>query len=139
MKGLKNLVRLHKHRLDERRRLLIELETLRAALVGQVAVLDARLAREAETARRSDEIRFAYTAFAADARSRRETLLISIAETDDQVGQTREQISITFQDMKRYETVLERRQAAAARHLARLEQTRLDEIGLDAFRRRAVI
>jgi len=41
--------------------------------------------------------------------------------------------------MKRYETVLERRQAAAARHLARLEQTRLDEIGLDAFRRRAAI
>ena len=136
MKGLKSLIRLHKFRLDERRRGLQELETLRLRLDAALVRLEAEVRAEKRTVETAPEMAFAFADYAASARDRRDKLVDSIDETKQQIEQAREAVNEAFQELKKYEITQANRERMAARRAARLEQAELDEVGLNVYRRR---
>ncbi len=71
MKALPTLIRMHRWRLEEKRRKLVELERLRAELAAQAQRLEERLASEQRVAKHSEEGRYAYGAYAASIIKRR--------------------------------------------------------------------
>ncbi len=136
MKGLKSLIRLHKFRLDERRRGLQELETLRQRLDAALARLEAEVRAEKRTVETAPEMAFAFADYAASARERRLKLIDSIDETERQIEQARDAVNEAFRELKKYQITQANRERLAAQRAARLEQANLDEIGLTVYRRR---
>ena len=86
MKGIDSLIRLHKWRLDEERRRLLELENMVLDFDRRLEVLDAELAHEAEVATRSLDAGVGFGGYAAAVRDRRERLVQSRAEIEAEVN-----------------------------------------------------
>ena len=136
MKGLPTLIRLYRWRLDEKRRMFADLERLLAGFHTQLECLEAELRAEQELAAGSDEGRYAYPTYAEAVIGRREALLRSIAEVGGAIAKAREEVAAAFEEVKTYEIVEENGEARTRAAAARREQLRLDEIGLDMYRRR---
>lgn len=130
MSALSNLIRVHRWTLDERRRTLVDLERLGDKLKGDLANLEAELERERHAAARSPETAYAYPAFAAAARQRREKLLRSLAELAGEVDKARSQVEAAFQELKKYELAQEAAQRRKQEMVKRREQAVLDEVGI---------
>ena len=137
MKGLPNLIRLHRWRLDEKRRTLVELERLASELDEQERRLGAELAREQVAASASSEARRTYGAYAKSVVERRGKIAESKAEVMTQIEQATAAVHDAFQELKRYEIALEARERAARERAGRLEQAVLDDLGLQVFRRKS--
>ncbi|MGB8274482.1 MAG: flagellar FliJ family protein [Alphaproteobacteria bacterium] len=138
MKGLPNLIRLNRWRLDEKRKKLAELERLFAQLSEQERKLEDEMKREQQVAARSDEALTAYGAYARGVIERREKLAHSKAEVDAQIDRARGEEQEAFRELKRFEVAYETRQTAQRRLAARVEQAMLDDMGQQIFRRRRV-
>ena len=69
MKGLSNLIRLHKWKLDEKRRELTDMEQMRDSFMEQRAELEREQLREQELAGKDPDVNFAYSNYAALARA----------------------------------------------------------------------
>ena len=67
---------------------------------------------------------------------RREDLNQGILRMEEQVAEAREKLNDAYRDLKKYEIVQESRETREALELARREQETLDEIGLQAYRRK---
>jgi len=123
-----SLIRLQKHKVDELRRQVGELEAMRAGLLRQVEDLDATLRREAQRAREDDVARFAYPGFSRSVEDRKTNLRTSAAEIEAEINRVKADLGEAYQDLKRIELVeearLDRERAAAAR----LEQSQMDEL-----------
>lgn len=137
MKGLPNLIRLHRWRLDEKRKNLAQLERLADDLREQDRRLDAELVREQETAAANEEARASYGAYAQQVVARRERIAQSKAEVAAQIEQAAIEVQEAFQELKRYEIALEAREKAERQRAARIEQARLDDLGLQMYRRKS--
>ncbi len=135
-KGLPTLIRLHQRQLDEKRRMLAELEQLRAELDTKIIALDAEVARERVAAAASPEVLAQFAAYLDGARQRRDTMLRTIDELAPKIEAAANAVAAAFQDVKRYEIAvdLKKRQQQAAE--ARVEQGDLDEIAITQHRRR---
>jgi len=136
VRNLTSLIRLHKFLLDERRRGLKELESLRAQLGAALARLESEISAEKKTVESAPEMAFAFAEYAAGARERRGKLNQSIDDTEQQIERARDAVNEAFQELKKYEITQANRERLAARRAARLEQASLDEIGLDVYRRK---
>lgn len=135
-RGLPTLIRLHQRQLDEKRRMLAELEQMRAEMDHKILRLDGEIERERQVASGSAEALRQFTFYLAGARQRRETLMRTIEELIPQIEAAANAVAIAFQDVKRYEiavSIKERQRQAAATHE---EQGELDEIALVQHRRR---
>jgi flagellar export protein FliJ len=137
VKGLPNLIRLHRWRLDEKRRTLAELERLALELDDQERRLAAELVREQAAAAASSEARRTYGAYARSVVERRGKIAESKAEVTTQIEQATAAVQEAFQELKRYEIALETREKAARERAGRLEQAVLDDLGLQVFRRKS--
>lgn len=135
MKGLPNLIRLHRWRLDEKRRRLTDLERLAAELRERRARLAAELRAEQEAARSSIEGQFIYGSYARAVIERREKLAQSIASAEEEVAEAAAQVTEAFQELKRFELAQAQRERAVRARAARIEQALLDETGLERYRR----
>ena len=80
--GLHTLIRLHKWRLDEKRRALAELQALADKLAQDTARLEREILAEQEIARSSPEASFGYGNFAKQAIERRKRLAESVAQVE---------------------------------------------------------
>ncbi len=136
MKDLKSLIRLQKFLLDEKRRSLQEMESLRVHFDTALARLEAEVRAETRTVETSPEMAFAFADYAASARERRLKLIDSIDESERQIERARDAVNEAFQELKKYQITQANRQRMAAQRAARLEQANLDEIGLITYRRR---
>ncbi len=136
MKDLKSLIRLHKFLLDEKRRSLQDLESLRVHFDTALARLEAEVRAEKRTVETAPEMAFAFADYAASARERRLYLIDSIDETERQIEQARDAVNEAFRELKKYQITQANRERMAAQRAARLEQANLDEIGLIVYRRR---
>lgn len=136
MKGLATLIKLHKRKVDERRRKLAELERLRENLVANLVTLDSEMAAEREAASRVAELAHAFPAFAAAAIARRDTLKRSLVEADAALAVARDELAEAFQEVKRYELAEEMRERREREKAGRRLQATLDEIGLNQHRRK---
>lgn len=135
-RGLPTLIRLHQRVLDEKRRMLAELEQLRSELDHKIVALDAEIERERKTAGLSTETLRQFTHYLAGARQRRETMMRTIEELAPQIEAAANAVATAFQDVKRYEIAVEMKARQRKAALDHAEQSELDEIALVQHRRR---
>ena len=78
---------------------------------------------------------FAYAPYAAAAIERRRTLLASLEDVRQQILGAHEEVTIAYQELKKYEVAQDNRRRRARVETNRREQIVLDEIGIEGFRR----
>lgn len=136
MRRYASLIRLHRWKVDERRRVLADLEELGAEMRGRLERLDSDIEHEQDIARRTAEAARHYPAFAAAMAQRRETLKRSVDNVDQQIVQARETLTEAYRELKKYEIAEDGRRRQLRHEADRREQGTLDEIALGMFRRR---
>ena len=137
MNSLKQLIRLHRWNLDEKRRKLNEFESLRDRMLGDIAELEQLAERETEIAAQNREGAMAFPQFISVLIERRRKLTNSLGEVEVAIEEARERLAEAFQEVKRYEIAAENAMKREA-HKRRLKETTLEnEQGLESFRRKA--
>jgi flagellar export protein FliJ len=135
MKGLPTLIRVRQWELEEKRRKLADLEGLAAQLDEAIQRLDDEVKMEQGIAGASHEVNFAYAPYAQAAIERRRTLLASLDDVKQQIEAAHEEVTIAYQELKKYEVAQDNRRRRTRAEANRREQIVLDEIGIEGFRR----
>lgn len=136
-KDLHTLIRLNEWTVDQRRRELGDVLASLASLETGLERLRQELIKEQSIVRSSpEEAGFFYGNYAAAVIVRREDINQGIIRMEAQVAEAREKLNEAYRDLKKYEIVQENRETREALELARREQETLDEIGLQAYRRK---
>lgn len=136
-KDLHTLIRLNEWTVDQRRRELGDVLASLDSLETGLERLREELAKEQSIVRSSpEEAGFFYGNYATAVINRREDLNQGILRMEEQVAEAREKLNDAYRDLKKYEIAQETRDTREALELARREQETLDEIGLQAFRRK---
>ena len=133
-KGLSGVVRLHKWQVDEKRRQIADLESMRSEIVEQLEKLTNDLAAEQKHVATSNVVDINYASYASSVMSRRENLEASITEIDVSIENMKDELSEAFKELKKYEIVQERALERERFEEKRREQERLDELSLNMFR-----
>lgn len=136
MSGLASLIRLHRWKLEEKRRVLAELEALMNELRSRASDLEVEILNEQKAAAGSQEAGFAYGAYAAQAIHRRDVLAQSAAELEKKIETARDDVKAAFQEAKKYEIAQERKLERERIETARRERIVEDDVALDMFRRK---
>jgi len=129
------LIRLHKRRVDEVRRRLVELERLAEDLRERRKGLEIEFVGEQAVAAQSTESRMTYTAYAQVFEERCTKLAESLADVEREVDGVRDSLSSAVQELKRYETINAKREQLQRQVENRRQQSRFDEVALDRHRR----
>ncbi|MBK5921233.1 hypothetical protein CCR80_09335 [Rhodothalassium salexigens] len=127
---LRQLIRLSRQHLDEKRREQAEIFARIDQTQAQSEALSQQMADEAVVAQADTMARMAYPGFARAAMDRRAALAEQIAALEREAEAKAEEIRQIFEEAKRYEIMLDRQEDAAKRAADRAEQADLDEIGL---------
>lgn len=137
MRPFDTLIRLSEQSLDEKRKLLsqLELELDRARSVR--VALDEELAIEQQTAKQSPEAGRLYGAYAQAMIARRQRADQLLADAEAAVDAAREEVRTAFAELKRYQITHDARLAALAAEQARKDQAVLDETAQNLARRKA--
>ncbi|MCC7045683.1 MAG: flagellar FliJ family protein [Alphaproteobacteria bacterium] len=135
MKGIAAMVRVHKWKLEERSRVLQELERLRQKLQQAGAQLEAELVSEQNQARGGGLANLTYGGYAQAVIQRRDHIAKSLAEVAAETEQARKEVAAAFQELKKYELALANREKQKKQKEAKVERTTLDDLGIAAHRR----
>lgn len=135
MKGLSNLIRLHKWKLDEKRRELNDMEQMRDGFMKQRADLVDEQHREQEIAADNPDINFAYSNYATVAKERLENLQNSVAEISQKIIVLKDEVSFCYRELKKYEVALDVRDKRTRMAELRAEQKQIDDLAIDLYRR----
>lgn len=135
MRSRDSLIRLHRFQVDEKRRQVVEIETMIAEFRRKEAELEQQILSEQERAGVSDVGHYAYPTFAKAARDRRENLLKSIEGLTVQLEAAKDDLAEAFSELKKYELMNEKESLRAKAELSAREQAELDEVGLAMHRR----
>ena len=134
--SLKTIIRLQKLQLDEKRRVLAELQNLGDRLKAEIERLKEEIAREQATARDDFSVSFTYSNFAQAALERGRKLGQSLAQVEVQIAVATDQMAEAYQELKRYELAEEERLKREKDKQKRKDANMLDETALVGFRRR---
>ena len=135
--NLNSLIRLHKWRVDERRRALGDLLGLVADLEQRARRLEEDLKKEQGVARASPgEAGYLYGNYANAVILHRDRIARSIAATEGKIAAAREVLNDAYRNLKKYELAQGARDTPEERERERAEQMVLDELGLQAHRQR---
>ena len=135
MKSRETLVRLKRHQVDERRRRLVQIETMIAEFHRISADLDREIAAEEGKSGISDPTHFAYPTYARAAGQRRDNLRRSADDLHCQLHDAKAQLGEAFEELKRVE-VLQDRERSAERALEEArDMAALNRIGLSSAAR----
>ena len=138
MTAIDQLVRLHRWNLDEKRQKLADLERLRERLMGNIASIESELQHEKEAAARSEVTSITLPAFIRSSLERQKKIEESIEEVDRSIAAARDEITVAFQEFKKYETAHGNHQRREAEKRSKREQQVADETSLEIHRRQAV-
>lgn len=111
MKSRDHLVRLKRFQMEERRRRVVQIETMIAEFHRMAADLDREIATEEQRAGITDPNHFAYPTYARAAVVRRDNLRRSVAELNDQVEEARGLLEAALDEMKKAESMESRDKA----------------------------
>lgn len=138
MADLEALIRLRRHAVEEKQKVLAEIFRQVEVIEEQKKNLLDRLAMERKALDENENIetRAYYGRFEGVIRSDVERLDGERASMETRIQLAQEEVRAAFADMKRVEIVHKRRLAEAAKELSDKEDAELDEIGLDGFRRK---
>ena len=135
---LKNLIRIHEFGVDEKRRDLGELLKLMGDLEQSQRDLEIEVVNEQRVAASMPgEADICYGIYAQGVIMRRERMAESIIQMEVKVGEARDALSEAYLELKKYEIAQENRDKREALEETRREQSILDEIGINAHRRKA--
>lgn len=135
--NLNSLIRLHKWRVDEKRRALGDLLGIVADLEQQARRLEEDLRNEQEVARASpDEAAYLYGNYAHAVILHRERIADSVVATESKIAAARGALNDAYRNLKKFELAQGARHMREARERERTEQMVLDELGVQAYRQR---
>ena len=137
MNDLKSLIRLKKWTLDERRRDLAELESLRDELAARAKALDSELERERTFVSASGTPQPGFPEYLKSTLKKRAQLARSIEQSNLQIAQIQDSIAVEFEALKQAEVALDKALERAARKAKKAEQDAMDEVAGATHRRRA--
>lgn len=131
------VIRLRKWEVDEKRRELGTLLAEQEAVIQRRAALDEEIRQEnACASAHVGEADFTLGDYAKRAHARRQQLDHAVAEANRRVEEARDQLAEMFKDLKTFELAQEAREEAERKERDHKEQVKMDEIGLELFRRR---
>jgi flagellar FliJ protein len=137
MADLGVLIRLHKHELDEKRRVLGELYGEMALLERARRELERAFEQEKEAvARMDDQISYTFADYAETVRRQRKELDERETAMEKAIESAKESLMETFAELKKYEMTQEERDRIDAEELLFKESAAMDAIGLEGFRRK---
>ena len=137
-KALHSLIRLHQHRVDEKRRKLGGMIAVVTDLERQAESLEAQILSEQEIAKSAPDLAgVIYGNYAAHSILRREQFVAAIAEMEEKLAEAQEEMRQEYRDLKGYELTQEARDRDEALEEARAERAVLDEIGLNTHRQKS--
>ena len=136
MDELKTMIRLAKHQLDEKRKVLATLESEVARVEGEKAALLALLARELEGAASLPDGRQTLGAFIRASHAKRDVFDQQLRDLACLVARALDDVRQAFEILKRYEVASEQRAQVERRENLRRETKVLDEVGSEVSRRR---
>ena len=123
MKSRDAVSRLKRFEVEEKRRKVVEIETMIGDFGQMAQDLDRQIAIEQERAGVSDTNHYAYPTFAKAAIQRRDNLLASAADLEAKLSAARETLTEAFEELKKIE-LLEERDAERMK----IEQARAAEL-----------
>ncbi len=134
MKSRESLIRIHRFQVDEKRRRVVQIETMMADFSNKAADLERQIKDEQQKAGIDDITHYAYPTFAKAAIARRDNIKASIAELEGQLDEAKDELSNAFSELKRLELLAERETMKIKRTRMAREQTGLDEMALNLYR-----
>ena len=130
MKSRDTLIRLKRFQVDEKRRRVVQIETMVAEFDRMAADLDREIATEEQRSGISDLAHFAYPTYAKAARTRRDNLKRSADDLKTQLSDAQAELGEAFEALKKVE-ILENRERSAERAAdSARDQAAMDGIGL---------
>ena len=130
MKSRDTLIRLKKFQVDEKRRKVMQIESMIAEFERMATDLDREIKVEQDRAGIHDPGHFAYPTYAKAAINRRENLKRSADELKGQYNDAKEALAEAFEELKKVELLDERDQMRERAAAEAIEQSELDGIGL---------
>ena len=137
MKALRTLIRVNKSKVDDKRRVVMELERLAQGFLDRLAQLEAESNSEAARVKAAFDPAIDYGAYIRSVMDRRKRLKASLAETERQIAAASEEVRLAYAEQKRFELTLAERERREAEEAERRDQAATDEVGLNIFRRKA--
>ena len=130
MKSRDTLIRLKKFQVDEKRRKVMQIESMIAEFERMAGDLEREIKVEQDRAGIHDPGHFAYPTYAKSAINRRENLKRSADELKGQHNDAKEALAEAFEELKKVELLDERDQMRERAAVEAQEQAELDAIGL---------
>ena len=130
MKSRETLIRLKKFQVDERRRQVVQIETMIAEFDRIANDLDREVQVEQDRAGIHDPTHYAYPTYAKAAMTRRDNLKRSADELKGQLDDAKASLGEAFEELKKVELLDERDQLRERAFEDAREQAELDRIGL---------
>lgn len=135
MSQFDQLVKLRTWELDEKRRVLGELQREANALLARRREIEEELEREQSVASGSVEASMTYNAYARAVMRRREQMDQAIAEAESRVEAANEEVRDAFGELRKAEIARDRYDERERIRLARIEQAQFDEMAQQIHRR----
>lgn len=128
MRSRKTLIQLRRFEVDERRRIVGDIETMMVDLQQMAVDLERQIQAEQERAGVDDVNHYAYPTFAKAAIQRRDNLKNSIKDLEVKLEESRDLLVEAFEELKKVELIEERDVERIRVKTAAREQAELDEI-----------
>ena len=128
MKSHDSLIRLRKFEVDERRQKVADLEMMIDDFQNMARDLDRQVEVEQQRAGTSDMNDCRYPLWAKDAITRRERIVNSVKELEGKLDSARDDLTSSFEELKKVEKVGERETARLHDAREQEERDELDEI-----------
>lgn len=136
MADLSALIRLHKHELDEKRRVLGEFYAEMAMLERDRRNMEREFEKEKEAIRQMADVSFTFAGYADTIRQKREAFDKAEQSLEKNIERAKEDLMETFSELKKYEMTQEERDRLEEEERRFKETQAMDAIGLEGFRRK---
>jgi flagellar protein FliJ len=134
MKSRETLIRLKRFQVDEKRRQVVQIETMIAEFDRIASDLDREIQIEQDRAGIHDPAHYAYPTYAKAAMTRRDNLKRSAEELTGQLDDAKAALGEAFEELKKVELLDERDQLRERAVEEAREQAEFDRIGLVTVR-----
>ena len=124
------LLRLKRFRVDEMKRRMASIETMKSDLEKKLTDLDDNVAREKQRAGDSDIGRLAFPSFLKSIESRRENLRTTLKDIEKEYAAAQLDLTNAFQDLNSLEFATEQQAKRLAEIQTRRQQARMDEMAM---------
>ena len=124
-----SLIRLKKFQVDEKRRVVSQIELMVADFERMASELDQQIEIEHTKTGITDTAHFAYSTFAKAALQRRDNLLASADDMKGKLEAAQDDLTEAVEELKKVELLSQRETAREDAEEAKAEQSDFDEIG----------